>query len=98
MQDQPRFFGNRDKFGRSDFAPVLVSPAGQRFETGNLPGLQVDQWLIIELQLVLIEGAAKLGLDRKSTPRLGRLLRLINLRLARCLGLLDRELGIPKQL
>ncbi len=52
----------------------------------------------MELELFLLECAAKLGFDRKAAPRLGRLLGLINLRAARQFGLLDRELRVAEQL
>ena len=73
-------------------------PAGERLEARDLARLQVDQRLVEQLQLVLVERPAKLGLDREAAPRLGRLLRLVDLRLAGLLGLLDRELGVAEQL
>ena len=98
VQDQAAFLGDRDELGRADLAAVLVLPARQRLEAGDLARLQVDQRLVEELQLVLVERAAKLGLDREAAPRRARLLRLVDLRLARRLGLLDRELGVAEQL
>ena len=75
-----------------------MGPAGQRLEAGDLAGLEVDQRLVEQLQLVLVERPAKLGLDREAAPRGARFLGLIDLRLARRLGLLDRELGVAEQL
>ena len=75
-----------------------MRPARQRFEPGDFTGLQIDQWLVEQVELVLIERAAKLGLDREAAPRLGRLPWLIDLRAAGDLGLLDRELGVAEQL
>jgi len=75
-----------------------VSPARQRLEPRDLPRLEVDERLVEHLQLVFVERSTKLGLDRKPPPRLRCLLRFIDLRLARNLGLLDGELGVAKQL
>ena len=97
LEDEPAFLGDRNEFGRADLAAILVVPARQRLEAGYLAGLQVDERLIEELQLVLVERAAKLGLDREATPGLGRLLGLIDLRLAGELGLLDRKLRVAEQ-
>ena len=82
----------------------LISPRSSWFQRasaskpGDLARLQVDQRLVEQLQLVLVERAAKLGLDREAAPRGARFLGLIDLRLARRLGLLDRELGVAEQL
>ena len=74
-----------------------MGPAGQRFEAGDVARLQVDQRLIEQVQLVLVERPAKLGLDREAAPRRARLLGLVDLRPARLLGLLHRELGVAEQ-
>ena len=96
-QDQPGFLGDRDEFGRPDLAAILMDPARQRLEPRDLAGPQADQRLVVEVELVLLDRPAKLGLDRKAPPRLGRLARLVDLRLARQLRLLDRELGVAEQ-
>ena len=98
LEDEARFLGDRNELGRTDLAAILMGPAGKRLETGDLSRLEVDQRLIEEFQLVLVERAAKLGLDRKAAARLGRLFRLIDLRPPRGFRLLDCELGIAEQL
>ena len=75
-----------------------MGPAGERLEARDLARFQVDQRLVKQLQLVLLERPAKLGLDREAAPRQARLLGLVDLRLAGLLGLLDRELGVAEQL
>ena len=74
-----------------------MGPASQRLETGDFARLQVDQRLIEKPQLVLVERAAKLGLDGEAAARLCRLLGFVNLRLPCNLRLLDGELRIAKQ-
>ena len=82
----------------------LISPRSswvQRASASNpatVARFQVDQRLVEQLELVFVERAAKLGLDREAAARLGRLLRLIDLRAAGVFGLLDRELGVAEQL
>ena len=98
LEDQPAFLGDRDEFGRADLAAVVMGPACQRLEPRDLARLQIDQRLVEQLQLVLVERAAKLGLDREAPARRARFPGLIDLRLARRLGLLDRELGVAEQL
>ena len=95
---RPELLGDRNELGRADLAAVFVGPPGEGLEPGDFARLQVDQRLIEQLELILIERAAKLGLDRETAPRLGRLLRLVNLRAAGGLGLLDRKLGVAEQL
>ena len=58
-------------------------PARQRLETRDFARLEVDERLIEEPQLVLVERAAKFGLDREAAPGFGRLLGLIDLRASR---------------
>ena len=74
-----------------------MGPAGQRFKAGDFARFQVDQRLVEQLQLILFERPAKLGLDREAAPREARFLGLIDLGLAGLLGLFDRELGVAEQ-
>ena len=74
-----------------------MGPARQRLEPGNFARLQIDQRLIGQFELVAVERAAQLGLDREAAPRRACFLGLIDLRLAHRLGLLDRELRLAEQ-
>ena len=73
-------------------------PAGKRLEAGDVTGLEVDERLVEELELVLVERPAQFGLDGEATPRLARLLGLVDLGFSGLLRLLHSELGVAEQL
>src|SRR6185437_13078824 len=93
-----RFLGDRDELGRADLPPLLVGPARERLEARDLARFEIDQRLVKQLELVLVERPAKLGFDRETAARLGRLARLVDLWTTLGFGLLDRELRVAEQL
>jgi hypothetical protein len=66
-----------DDRSQSAIVVIAVVPAGQRPEPVDLPCLQIDQRLVEQLQLLAVERAAKLGLDRKAPPGQARFFRLV---------------------
>ncbi len=58
--DQTAVLGDRDEVGRVEGPPLGMAPTDQRLEAGDLAGAEVDDGLVVERQLVAVEGVAQL--------------------------------------
>ena len=73
--DQAGVFGNLDKPPGHQQAQLPMLPAHQRFEAGDGAGLERDDRLVMQYELVALDGAPQRGLDRQALqrPRIHRL-------------------------
>ena len=69
VEMRPVWFGDRDEFERADLSPFRVLPAQQGFGLANAAVFQVDNGLVIDLKLVLVDGAAQLVADGHAVLR-----------------------------
>src|SRR5690606_26847269 len=69
LQDQVRLLGERDEVRRVDEAALREVPAHQRLGAGDPPGLHVVLRLIVQAQLVALEGAPQLALQHQALDR-----------------------------
>ena len=62
--DQPGLLGDRDELIGRHQSALGVSPAQQRLEPDHALVAQLDQWLVVQLELVALDGVAQVALDR----------------------------------
>ena len=60
--DQSDILGDRDELGRRDHALFGMPPAQQRFETADPVGGNIHQWLIVQFEFAVGEGAPQIEL------------------------------------
>src|SRR5881394_1113032 len=74
-------------------------PSQQRFERANPVVFEIEQWLVVQLELPLVEREPKVALDL--APFLGALVEAFleesERAPSRLLGAIEREVGIAKQ-
>ena len=63
FQDEPGFFGERDKFSRREHTVFGMQPADERFGTDDSSAAQADLGLIVEDQLFARQRVAKLAFE-----------------------------------
>src|SRR3954471_15766962 len=61
--DESNFFCNRYELTRRDQPLFRMTPARQRLHAAQLMRHEVDDWLVMDLQLVLRDGVAEIRLD-----------------------------------
>ena len=98
--DQPGFLGQADEGVRREHALGGMLPAQQRFQAGQAVGLQAQLGLVIQQQLVALDGVAQVVLDELAAMGFGIQLRGEHLPavLAAGLGLVQRQAGLLHQL
>jgi len=67
--DQSRFLGDVDQLQHRHGAELRVVPAQQRLESGEFAGRELELRLVMQAQLVAVQGAAQLALDRHAAQR-----------------------------
>ena len=65
--DQAGLLGDRDELGRADQTAIGVLPAQQRFDAHHRPGREVDDRLVVDGELVALEGAVQRRRGRQSS-------------------------------
>ena len=100
LDNQAGIFGHRNEDIRHDHAFFFMIPAEQCFVADNLVGLDIDQRLVEQLQLVALQGLAKVQFD--IAPFLHRFVhRRFEQRNAAApvfLGMIEGDIGIFDQL
>ena len=91
----------RDELVGLDHTSLRMTPAQQRLEPGNRAVLQPHDRLIVDLDLVALERAAQIGLERDGIGRfrLGQRARIErDAASAFALGFTERALGIEQKI
>ena len=99
LDDQPALLGERDELGRRDEPARRVLPAQQRLGRGDLAGVEVEDRLVDEEQLVAGDRAAQVVLEREPVVR-GDVHLVAELGVAvaaGALGLVERDVGVAQQ-
>ena len=97
-QNQPGLFHQRNEFHRRHEPQLGALPADQRLDPDNGALLELDLGLVMQHELLVVERAPQLVLERQLLrDPLGHLLRVEQVALPRGLGLLERRLGVLEQ-
>ena len=69
--DQAGFFRKRNEFARRQHGSILMAPAQQRLDAGDLAGDQIDLGLIVQQELVALQRVTEVRLHREPLDGLG---------------------------
>ena len=99
-QDQPGVFGDLDELVGRDQPAVGVAPAQQRLETHQSLVGKVDDWLVVQFELLARDCVAEVALDRHSLHEVLAELRVEELKAAAAevLGAVHRGVCVAQQL
>src|SRR5580700_1132473 len=63
-KNEARIFGDGNELGGEEKTFILLTPAYQGFDTGDLPGFEIHLWLIVQDEFVELYGAAQPSFER----------------------------------
>ncbi|KAF0133222.1 MAG: hypothetical protein FD152_1688, partial [Xanthobacteraceae bacterium] len=100
LDDKAGFLRHRDELGGRHHAPDRMRPADQRLAGGDRQGLQVEQRLEVDSELVVLEGLTQVHLDGTARLRAAVHLFLVEVQdaFAAGLGATERHVGALQQL
>ena len=98
--DQAGLLGGGDELRRRDQPALGVLPADQRLEARDPTGIELDDRLVGDPELVALDRAAKVGLQPEATKDAGvhRLVKHHVMRFAQGLGPVHRRVGVAEHL
>ncbi len=97
MRHQPRRLGDRYELVRRHLPALRVHPADQRLEAGDL-SVEADLRLVVQFDLVRVEGAAQIAQQTQAVRGVGVPLGLVDLHARTVpLRLVHRDVGPPEQ-
>ena len=98
-QDQAGLLGQRDELGRRHRAQLGAVPAQQRLDAGDARRSQIELGLVVQRQLVALDGAAQARLQRQPLERQRLQSAVVELEvvLALFLGVVHRDVGVLHQ-
>src|SRR5690606_24525911 len=98
--NQARLLGHRNEHVRWDYATLRVPPAQQRLEAADAVGMEVDQWLIGQLELAALGRTGEVVAQRLLLQQfdLHRWLEEAHCSTRFGLGGIERNVGIAQQL
>src|SRR5213078_2425830 len=95
----PGVLGDGNEIDRRDLSAGRMIPSQQRFKRANPVVFEIEQRLVVQLELPLVQGKAKIAL--KPAPFLGALVEAFleesERSPSRLLGAVEREVGIAQQ-